>query len=157
MIGFRAFPALVGSGLLLIFFFAGCTNDRLENLMLWGKTFRIMIPKDAVVAKDSFGDEVIIRSGTSFQLRLGPTQIDLPFLKSAIAANRMNRLTRILISSPEVLIYESQFQNRKEFHFLGNIKTSKGFISCKEDETPVAHSEAEIERMWAACKTLESL
>ncbi|MBL7978830.1 MAG: hypothetical protein JNN12_10860 [Bacteroidetes Order II. Incertae sedis bacterium] len=157
MIRFRSLLTLVEGGLLLVFFLVGCANDRLENLTLWGKAFRIRVPNDAVVVKDPLGDEVIIRSGTAFQLRLGPTPIDLPFLKSAIVANRMNRLTRILAESPEVLIYESQFQSRKEIHFLGNVKTSKGLVSCKEDETPAAHTEADIQRMWAACKTLESL
>lgn len=145
--------AFLGYLFMLSYLLSGCRPYR-QDLRPFKLDASVQAPDGATVRMDSLGVDVVIQKGNGFRMRISPQEVDLKGLVREMSKNSLNRITQIVVSEPQTLIYQSEIAHRTEYHFVSNVQVGSAKMSCQEDFTTHSHTLSEIKTMLATCKTL---
>ena len=117
------------------------------------KGWKLMAPEGAT-AKEDFG-ALAVAAGAGFQLEVHSGAVDMAARKKEIESNDVNKLKRYVTDTPEAIVFESDVgMGKPEFHFLAAIKVGGEDFSCENTKGPI-YTQAQIEAMLQACKSLK--
>jgi hypothetical protein len=119
-----------------------------------GLNAKLSAPEGAKAAEE-FG-AYTVKAGENFQLELRAGATDIAARKKEIAENTVNKLKRYAVESEEELVYETEVMGSAEFHFVANVTLDGAKYAC-EDTKGKAYTQADIDAMVAACKSLAPL
>jgi hypothetical protein len=141
--------------ILTLLFLAGLSAcESTTDLSAYGVAAKIDLPKGVVAEKADIGRGVVLSNQEDIALKIVPQGINIKSYKQQIAQNSLNKLKKIHQESPTLFVYESELAGQTEFHFVANQKVGNAVYLCRENVVARRFSKAEIEKMYALCKTL---
>lgn len=111
----------------------------------------VQAPEGAKAA-DEFG-AYVVTAGESFQLQINTSAADLAARKAEIEGNTVNKLKAFVTENETELVYETEVMGKAEFHFVANVELDGAKYNC-EDKKGQAFTQADVDAMLAACKSL---
>ena len=110
------------------------------------------------VAADSFGTiEVKVGDGTPFFVQIDTEAAKMADVKKSVETNDMQKLKKMLMDTPEVIMYNTEFMGKVSFWFDSNVKVGDKTVHCYSGRGAPSFDEAQINTMLNACKTLKNL
>ena len=113
----------------------------------------VQAPEGAKAA-DEFG-AYVVTAGESFQLQINTGPTDLAARKAEIEGNTVNKLRSFVTENETELVYETEVMDKPEFHFVANVDLDGAKYNC-EDKKGQAFTQADVDAMLAACKSLKA-